>query len=97
MNKSELIDRVAERTDLPKAQVTKVVNAIFDVNEGAIADAVRGGDSVSLTGFGAFKGSERAARKGRNPQTGKEIDIPASRGISFSAGKGLKDAMNAKR
>lgn len=94
MNKSEFTDRVAERTGLAKSQVGTVIDAIFNTEDGVIAETLRGGDSVSLTGFGAFKTSERAARKGRNPQTGKEIDIAASTGVSFSAGKGLKDTMN---
>ncbi len=97
MNKSQFTDRVAERTGLSKSQVGTVVDAIFNTDDGVIVDTLKGGDSVSLTGFGSFKTSDRAARKGRNPQTGKEIDIAASTGVSFSAGKGLKDAVNTKR
>lgn len=96
MNKTQFTDRIAERTGLPKSQVGTVVDAIFGTDDGVIVEALRGGDNVSLTGFGNFKTSERAARKGRNPQTGKEIDIAASTGVSFSAGKGLKDAVNTK-
>lgn len=96
MNKADFIQRVADRSGLSKSQVNTVVDAIFDPNQGVIASALREGESVSFTGFGSFKSSERAARKGRNPQTGKEIDIPASRGASFSAGKGLKDSMNQR-
>lgn len=94
MNRSELIAQVAEKTGIKKSDVTAVVNAIFDTEEGAICSALQGGQDVSLTGFGSFGVKERAARKGRNPQTGKEIDIPASRSPSFRAGKGFKEAMN---
>lgn len=94
MNRSELIAQVAEKTGVKKTDVTTVVNAIFDTDEGAICSTLRSGSDVSLTGFGSFGVKERAARKGRNPQTGKEIDIPASRSPSFRAGKGFKEAMN---
>lgn len=97
MNKTEFTDRVAERTGLAKSQVGTVIDAIFNTDDGVIAQALKGGDSVSLTGFGSFKTSQRAARKGRNPQTGKEIDIAASTGVNFSAGKGLKDSVNTKK
>ena len=95
MNKTEFTDRVADRTGMTKSQVSQVIDAIFNTDDGVIADTLKQGDNVSITGFGSFKSSQRAARKGRNPQTGKEIDIPASKGVSFSAGKGLKDSMNA--
>lgn len=94
MNRSELIAQVTEKTSVKKSDVATVVNAIFDTDEGAICSALRNGKDVSLTGFGSFGVKERAARKGRNPQTGKELDIPASRSPSFRAGKGFKEAMN---
>lgn len=94
MNRSELIAQVAEKTGVKKSDVTAVVNAIFDTEEGAICSALQGGQDVALTGFGSFGVKDRAARKGRNPRTGKEIDIPASRSPSFRAGKGFKEAMN---
>lgn len=93
MNKSELIARIAERTDVKKSDVSRVVDALFDTQEGAICESLREGNNVAITGFGNFGVTERAARKGRNPQTGKAIDIPASRAPSFKAGKGFKDAL----
>lgn len=87
MNKTDLIAKVAELTDLSKKDVTKAVDAVFD----AISDALQTGDKVQLVGFGNFEVRERQARKGRNPQTGEEIDIPASKMPAFKPGKSLKD------
>ena len=87
MNKSELISKVAEMTDLSKKDVTKAVDAVFE----AITEALQNGDKVQLVGFGNFEVRERSARKGRNPQTGEEIDIPASRVPAFRPGKLLRD------
>ena len=95
MNRSELVNTVSEKAGLSRADAQKAVSAIFDVDNGAIAEALRSGDSVAISGFGSFKVNERAARKGRNPQTGAEIDIAASKAAAFSAGKGLKDALKA--
>ncbi len=89
MNKSELIAKVAESTDLSKKDVTKAVDAVFE----AITEAMQSGDKVQLVGFGNFEVRERSARKGRNPQTGKEIQIAAANVPSFVAGKALKDAV----
>lgn len=89
MNKSDLIARVAESTDLSKKDVTKAVDAVFE----AISEALHNGDKVQLVGFGNFEVRERAARKGRNPQTGEEIEIPASRVPAFKPGKALKDGI----
>lgn len=89
MNKTELVTRVAETTELTKKDATKAVDAILD----AIADALKEGDKVSLIGFGNFEVRERAARKGRNPQTGEEIDIAASKMPAFKPGKELKDSV----
>lgn len=89
MNKSDLIARVAESTDLTKKDVTKAVDAVFE----AISEALHNGDKVQLVGFGNFEVRERAARKGRNPQTGEEIEIPASRVPAFKPGKALKDGI----
>lgn len=89
MNKTELINAVAEASELSKKDATKAVDAVFDT----ILDALKDGDKVQLIGFGNFEVRERAARKGRNPQTGKEIDIPASKVPAFKAGKALKDAV----
>lgn len=90
MNKSELVNSVADKSGLSKADATRAVDGIVE----AIEDALRGGDSVSLVGFGTFQVKERAARTGRNPQTGGTINIPAAKVPSFKAGKSLKDAVN---
>lgn len=90
MNKSDLIDAVAASADLSKADAGKAVDAVID----SITNALKGGDQVSLVGFGTFAVKERAARTGRNPQTGESIQIKASKNPSFKAGKGLKDAVN---
>ena len=74
MNKSELIQHVASRADLSRAQATKVVDALFSVENGIISEALRGGDKVQITGFGSFETKRREAREGRNPRTGNEID-----------------------
>lgn len=87
MNKSELIAKVAEATDLSKKDVTKAVDAVFE----AITEALQAGDKVQLVGFGNFEVRERSARKGRNPQTGEEIDIPASKVPAFRPGKQLRE------
>jgi len=89
MNKSDLIAKVAESTELSKKDVTNVVEAVFD----AIAEALQNGDKVQLVGFGNFEVRERTARKGRNPQTGEEIDIPASKVPAFKPGKALKEGI----
>jgi len=91
VNKAELIDAVAESADLPKAAATRAVDALVD----SISSALKAGDTVSLVGFGAFSVKERAARTGRNPQTGAAIDIKASRMPVFKAGKALKDSVNS--
>lgn len=90
MNKSELIDAIASGANLSKADATRALNAMTDAVTGAMA----GGDSVQLTGFGSFVVRERAARTGRNPQTGATINIAASKVAAFKAGKALKDAIN---
>ena len=91
MNKSELVAKVAESAGLTKKDAEKAINAVFSSIEKALVD----GDKVQMIGFGTFEVKERAARKGRNPQTGNEIDIPASKNPVFKAGKALKDAVNA--
>ena len=87
MNKTELIAKVADLTELSKKDATKAVDAVFD----AIAEALQNGDKVQLVGFGNFEVRERSARKGRNPQTGQEIEIAASKTPAFKPGKSLKD------
>jgi DNA-binding protein HU-beta len=89
MNKTELIAKVAELSDLTKKDANKAVDAVFN----SISDALKEGDKVQIIGFGNFETRERAARKGRNPQTGAEIDIPASKVPAFKAGKALKDGI----
>ena len=90
MNKQELIAQIASDADVTKAAAAKVVDAFTD----AVTGALKSGDSVTLIGFGTFKVSQRAARTGRNPQTGKEITIAAAKVPGFRAGKALKDAVN---
>ena len=90
MNKSEFVDAVAQKADIPKATASKTVDAMVDV----IGDALKRGQQVSLVGFGTFLTRDRDARQGRNPRTGETIHIKASRVPSFKAGKGLKDAVN---
>ena len=90
MNKSELIDQVAEQTGMTKAQTQQAVEALF----GTIQNALKNNEDVKIVGFGAFTVSERAATTGRNPRTGEEIKIPASKSPKFKAGKELKDAVN---
>ena len=90
MNKTELVASVAEKTGLTKKDAEKAVNALFD----SVQDALTVGDKVQMIGFGTFEVKERAARKGRNPRTGQDIEIPASKNPVFKAGKALKDAVN---
>lgn len=90
MNKNEFIDRVSEMAGMNKAEAARAVDAVFD----AITEALRKGDDVRIVGFGTFSAAKRAAREGRNPRTGEMINIPASTQPKFSAGKGLKDALN---
>ena len=92
MNKSELIDNIAKKSGLTKAQSTDALNAFI----ATIGEAMQANDSVSLVGFGTFSVKERQARVGRNPQTKEEIQIPASKVPSFKAGKGLKDMVNTQ-
>lgn len=90
MTKTELIAKIYEKAGLDsKALAGKALDATLQ----SIQEALAGGDSVTLVGFGTFKVSERAARTGRNPQTGAEIQIPASKAVKFSVGKALKDAV----
>lgn len=90
MNKSELIDAIAASADLSKASAGRALDAMVDAITGALKD----GDSVALVGFGTFAVKDRAARTGRNPQTGETIEIKAAKVPGFKAGKALKDAVN---
>ncbi|WP_077531513.1 nucleoid-associated protein HU-beta [Vreelandella utahensis] len=89
MNKSELIDAIADSADISKAAAGRALDAMVD----SITGSLKKGDPVTLVGFGTFSVKERAARTGRNPQTGEEIKIAASKVPSFKAGKALKDAV----
>lgn len=90
MTKVELIASIAEKADFTKKDAEKALSAVLS----SITDALVDGEKVQLIGFGTFEVRDRAARKGHNPKTGKEIQIPASKSPSFKAGKALKDAVS---
>ncbi len=90
MNKTELVDAMADSADISKAAAGRALEGMVE----AITAALAKGDQVSIIGFGSFSVRERAARTGRNPQTGKTIQIKASKNAAFKAGKALKDAVN---
>lgn len=90
MNKSELIDAIAQHAEMSKADAGRALDAVTE----SITQALKAGDSVTLVGFGTFEVKARAARTGRNPQTGKAIAIAASKLPSFKAGSNLKKAVN---
>jgi len=98
MNKTELINAVAQKSGLSKKDATSAVNAIFSTvpREGIIATEVAKGKRVQLTGFGTFERRNRKKRKARNPQTGAEILVPATKYPAFSAGKTLKERVSRK-
>ncbi|WP_280562161.1 MULTISPECIES: HU family DNA-binding protein [unclassified Chromohalobacter] len=90
MNKSELIEAIAASADIPKAAAGRALDAMVET----VSDSLKKGDSVALVGFGTFSVKERAARTGRNPQTGETIEISAAKVPTFKAGKALKDSVN---
>lgn len=90
VNKTQLIDKIAANADITKAAAGRVVDAMV----ASITESLQKGDDVALVGFGTFTVRDRTARTGRNPQTGKEIQIAAAKVPAFRAGKGLKDAVN---
>ncbi len=90
MNKTEIIEAMADAADISKAAAGRALDGLVE----AIVSSMKQGEQVSLVGFGTFSVRERAAREGRNPQTGETIQIKASKIPSFKAGKGLKDALN---
>lgn len=90
MNKADLVTSIAEKGDLSKKDAEKALNALLE----SVEEALIKGDKVQLVGFGSFEVRERAARKGRNPQTKEEITIPATKAPIFKVGKALKDAVN---
>lgn len=90
MKKVELVEAVAEKAGLTKADATRAIDATFE----AITGALKNGDKVPLVGFGTFSVSKRAAREGRNPQTGATVHIAARNAVSFKAGSQLKESVN---
>ena len=90
MNKAELVSAIADKTSLSKKDAEAAIKAFTEV----VAEELKKGEKVQLVGFGTFEVSKRAARVGRNPQTGKEMKIPASKAPKFKAGKALKDSIN---
>ncbi|HCJ7406209.1 HU family DNA-binding protein [Pseudomonas aeruginosa] len=90
MNKQELINHIAESADITKAVAGKALDAVIE----SVTSALKAGDTVTLVGFGSFLVKERAAREGRNPQTGKPVQIAAAKIPGFKPGKALKDAIN---
>lgn len=90
MTKNELAAMVADKADISKEKANEVINAMTD----EITAALARDEAVSLIGFGTFTQRQRSARKGKNPQTGAEIDIPASKSVGFKAGKALKASVN---
>jgi DNA-binding protein HU-beta len=96
MNRSELIEQVAEKAQTSKAAAARVLDAVFDAASGTIAEAVRAGQHVSIPGFGKFKPRTRPARMGRNPKTGATIQIPERTVVGFTPGKALRDTLGGK-
>ena len=90
MNKSQLVDKIADGAEISKAAAARALDSFIS----AVTDALKGGESVALVGFGTFSVRVRSARTGRNPQTGKTIQIAAAKVPSFKAGKALKDSVN---
>jgi DNA-binding protein HU-beta len=90
MNKAELVEAMATKAGLTKADATRALDAFV----AAVTGSLKKGNKVSLVGFGTFKTSKRAARMGRNPQTGADVKIPARTTVGFKAGSALKDAVN---
>ncbi|MQN02194.1 MAG: HU family DNA-binding protein [Lachnospiraceae bacterium] len=90
MNKTELVAEIAEKADTSKKEAELVLSAFTDV----VTEQLKKGEKIQLVGFGTFEVTERSARTGRNPQTGEEMQIPASKAPKFKAGKALKDAVN---
>jgi Bacterial nucleoid DNA-binding protein len=90
MNKTELVSAIAAKTELSKKDSERALKAFMDV----VTEQLKAGDKIQLVGFGTFEVNERAAREGRNPQTGKSMKIKACKAPKFKAGKALKDAVN---
>ena len=92
MNRAELVAKIAEKSELTKKDAEKALASFIS----SVTEALKDGDKVQLVGFGTFEVSKRAARTGKNPQTGEAIKIPASKSPKFKAGKALKDTVNKK-
>jgi len=93
MNKSDLVDALADGTGMTKADAGRAVDALFSPDGGIIAQTLKKGGRVQITGFGTFEAKQRKARTGRNPRTGETIRIAATKTPAFRAGKGLKDGI----
>jgi DNA-binding protein HU-beta len=93
MNKSDLVDALADKTGFTKADAARAIDALFGTEDGIIAETLSADDRVQITGFGTFEAKHRKARTGRNPRTGETIKIAATKTPSFRAGKGLKDGI----
>jgi DNA-binding protein HU-beta len=93
MNKSDLVDALASSAGMTKADASRAVDALFTPDSGVIAGALKAGKRVQITGVGTFEAKQRKARMGRNPRTGEQIHIAATKTPGFRAGKGLKDAI----
>jgi DNA-binding protein HU-beta len=93
MNKSELVQALADKTDTTKADAQRTIDALFGTKDGVLTSALKRGDRVQITGFGTFETRQRKARTGRNPRTGEEIKIGPTISPSFRPGKALKDAV----
>ena len=93
MNKSDLVDALADRTGMTKADASRCVDALFAPAGGIISSTLKADQRVQITGFGTFEAKHRKARMGRNPRTGQTIQIAATKTPSFRAGKGLKDGI----
>ena len=93
MNKSELVQSLASKTDMTKADAQRTIDALFNAKDGILTQTLQDGDRVQITGFGTFETRQRKARTGRNPRTGEEIKIGPTVSPSFRPGKALKDAV----
>ena len=93
MNKSDLVDALAGKTGMTKADAARAIDALFSPDSGILATALKERKRVQITGFGTFESKHRKARMGRNPRTGEAIQIRATQTPAFRAGKGLKDAI----
>ncbi len=93
MNKSDLVDALASKTGMTKANAARAIDALFSSDGGIIASALKARTRIQITGFGTFESKHRKARMGRNPRTGEAIQIRATQTPAFRAGKGLKDAI----